>query len=199
VIYLHRAKNIAVNEEVIDDAVKELGIEREELEKVKTAEVGNIFNFGSQKTDEMDLYFTDEHGEQKSLFIGSYGIGVTRVMGVIAEKLSDDKGLVWPEAIAPAKVYLARLGSDGEVIKAADELYGRLTESGIGVLYDDREEARPGEKFADADLMGIPYRVVVSAKTVAADSYEVKHRTSDDAELLKVDELLAKLRTGGGR
>jgi prolyl-tRNA synthetase len=193
VIYLHREKNIAINEEVIDDAVQELGIERAELEKVKTAEVGNIFNFGSQKTDEMGLKFADAEGTPSSLYMGSYGIGVTRVMGVIAEKLSDERGLVWPEAIAPAKVYLARLGADTEVVAAADELYDQLTKSGIGVVYDDRDEVRPGEKFADADLMGIPYRLVISNKTVAADSYEVKRRTEAEAQNVNKTELFSIL------
>lgn len=193
VIYLHREKNIAVNEEVIDDAVKELGIKREELEKVKTAETGNIFNFGTQKTDEMGLKFTGQDGTEQSLYIGSYGIGITRVMGVIVEKFADERGIVWPEAVAPATVYLARLGAETEVVTAADALYDELTKQGIGVLYDDREEARPGEKFADADLMGIPYRVVVSAKTVASDSYEVKRRTSADTELVNQTQLIKLL------
>jgi prolyl-tRNA synthetase len=195
VIYLHREKNIAVNEEVIDEAVKELGISKDELEKIKSAETGNIFNFGSQKTDEMGLYYTDSEGKQQSLYIGSYGIGITRVMGVIAEKMSDDKGLVWPAAIAPAQVYLARLGTDEAVVKAADELYDRLTELSIGVLYDDREEARPGEKFADADLLGIPHRVVVSNKTVEANAYEFKRRTADATELLNQADLIQALQS----
>ena len=193
VIYLHREKNIAVNEEVIDDAVKELGINRDELEQVKTAEVGNIFNFGTSKTDEMGLKFTGQDGSQSPIHMGSYGIGITRVMGVIVEKLSDEKGIVWPEAVAPAKVYLARLGTETEVVKAADALYDRLTKAGIGVLYDDRDEVRPGEKFADADLMGIPYRIVISNKTLASNSYEVKRRTAAEAELMnqqQLDELL---------
>ncbi|HEY1063875.1 MAG TPA: aminoacyl--tRNA ligase-related protein [Candidatus Saccharimonadales bacterium] len=192
VIYLHREKNIAVNEEVIDDAVKELGISREELEKVKTAEVGNIFNFGSQKADEMGLQFTDKDGHLSSIYMGSYGIGITRVMGVIAEKFSDDKGLVWPEAIAPAKVYLAPIGDDEAVRTVSDELYGILTEAGIGVLYDDRDE-RPGAKFADADLLGIPLRVVVSSKTVANAEYEVKSRTAAEPEFLDKAALLKRL------
>ncbi len=193
VIYLHRAKNIAVNEEVIDEAVKDLGIAKDELEKIKTAETGNIFNFGVQKTDEMGLYYTDKEGKDQSLYIGSYGIGITRVMGVIAEKMSDEKGLVWPMSIAPAQVYLARLGSEADVVKVADELYTQLTEQGIGVLYDDRQDVRPGEKFADADLMGIPYRIVISAKTIAANVYEVKQRTSSDAELVSQSDLLQML------
>jgi len=190
VIFLHRGKNIAINEEVIDDAIKELGIERDELEQVKTAEVGNIFNFGSQKTDEMGLFYTGEDGEQHSLFIGSYGIGVTRVMGVIAEKLSDEKGLVWPENIAPAKVYLVAIGDAGSA--KADELYQELIDKGITVIYDDRDE-RPGQKFADSELMGIPYRVTISDRTIEAGKYEVTTRKSGEQNLLTPEELLAKL------
>lgn len=192
VIYLHRGKNIAVNEEVIDDAVKELGITRDELEKVKTAEVGNIFNFGTQKTDEMDLYFTNSNGEEQSLYIGSYGIGITRVMGVLAEKMSDDKGLVWPEDVAPFKVYLARLSTDEAVVRIADELYDQLSKSGIEVLYDDRD-ARAGEMFADADLLGIPNRIVISAKTVEAGKHELKSRLSEKTEVMSAEELVKKL------
>jgi prolyl-tRNA synthetase len=194
VIYLHREKNIAVNEEVIDDAVKELGINRDELEKVKTAETGNIFNFGTQKTDEMGLYFTDKDGEQKSLYIGSYGIGITRAMGVIVEKFADEKGLVWPEAIAPAQVYLAPLGTDEGVIKAADTLYKDLTDSGHAVLYDDRD-VRAGEKFADADLYGIPYRIVISTKTLGENKYEIKARQSDESHIINLEELRTMLST----
>ncbi|MCA9324858.1 prolyl-tRNA synthetase [Candidatus Saccharibacteria bacterium] len=193
IIYLHRAKNVAINEEVIDDAVKELGITRDELEKVKTAEVGNIFNFGTQKTDEMGLFYTDADGQQQSLHIGSYGIGITRVMGVIVEKYSDEKGIVWPEAVAPFRVYLARLGENDDVIKAADELYSHLTQAGVAVLYDDRNDARAGEKFADADLYGIPYRVVVSDKTVAAGKLEMKKRTSKEAQAVSAKELMKQL------
>ncbi len=191
-IYLHREKNVAVNEEVIEDAVQELGINRDELEQVKTAEVGNIFNFGKQKTDEMGLYFTNEAGEQASLYIGSYGIGVTRVMGVIAEKLSDEKGLVWPENVAPFKVYLAQLGTDDDVLAASKKLYEDLQTKGITVLWDDRD-ARPGEKFADADLYGIPYRVVISGKTIEAGNFELKKRTESDAQHLSYDELMKAL------
>jgi len=188
VIYLHRGKNVAINEEVIDDAVTELGIAREELEAVKTAEVGNIFNFGSQKTDDMGLRFTNQTGESSSVYMGSYGIGITRVMGVIAEKMSDDRGLVWPEHVAPFRVYLARLGVDEPVVTAADKLYDELTAAGVEVLYDDRD-ARPGEKFADADLLGIPHRVVVSAKTVEQGTFEYKKRTGQDTSMLAADEL----------
>lgn len=190
IIYLHRGKNIAINEEVLDDAIKELGVDRDELEAVKTAETGNIFNFGSQKTDEMGLYYTGDDGQEHSLYIGSYGIGITRAMGVIAEKLSDDKGLVWPEAIAPYKIYLISIGEQGAV--AADTFYDELTRQGVEVLYDDRDE-RPGTKFADAELMGIPYRVTVSDRLVAEEKYELTFRASGETRLLTRTELLDTL------
>ena len=193
VIYLHRGQNIAVNEEVIDDAVKELGIKREELEKVKTAETGNIFNFGTQKTDEMGLHFTDQDGKQASLWIGSYGIGISRAMGVIVEKMADDRGLVWPANIAPYTVYLARLGVEDNVVQAADKLYDELTAGGVEVYYDDRDE-RPGTKFADADLLGFPLRVVVSAKTEEQGKFEVKLRTESESALVDRAELESQLK-----
>ena len=191
VIYLHRGKNIAVNEEVIDEAVAELGIDRADLEKVKTAETGNIFNFGTQKTDEMGLYYTDNDGKRQSLYIGSYGIGITRVMGVVVEKFADEKGIVWPEAIAPFKVYLVRIGGE-EASRHADELYNELTAKGVEVLYDDRDE-RPGAKFADAELMGMPYRVTVSDRLIEVGQYEFTPRTGGETVLLTREELLDKL------
>ena len=189
-VYLHRGKNIAVNEEVIDDAVAELGIERSELENVKTAEVGHIFNFGTQKSEEMNLVFTGEDGKQHYAYMGSYGIGITRVMGVIVEKFADDKGLVWPENIAPAKVYLVQIGDKSKT--EADQLYAKLQAAGIETMYDDRD-ARPGEKFADAELLGIPYRVTVSDRLLADGKWELVSRTGDDQRLLTTDALLDTL------
>jgi prolyl-tRNA synthetase len=196
-IYLHRGKNIAINEEVLDDdSLQKLGVKRDELEEVKSSEVGNIFNFGTDKSEKLDLTFTDESGKRQFVHLGSYGIGISRIMGVIAEKLADDKGLVWPESVAPAKVYLARLGDAAGVVKAADELYGTLTQNGATVLYDDRD-LRAGEKFADADLLGIPYRVVISDKTVAAGNYELKARTADTAQPVDLAKLLKILGING--
>ena len=189
-IYLHRGKNIAVNEEVLDEAVKELGIDRSELERVKTAEVGNIFNFGRQKSEEMRLVFTDAEGVEQYAYMGSYGIGITRVMGVIVEKFADDKGLVWPENIAPAKVYLVQIGSQSR--SAADELYQKLQSAGVETIYDDRDE-RPGVKFADAELLGIPYRVTVSDRLLDDGKWEVSTRQTGEQRLLTADELLATL------
>ena len=187
-IYLHRGRNLAINEEVVDEAVRELGIDKSELERVKTAEVGNIFNFGTQKSEEMGLVFTGEDGRQHHAYMGSYGIGITRVMGVIVEKFADDKGLVWPEEIAPARVHLVQIGK--ESVAAADELYDTLQQAGISVLYDDRA-ARPGEKFADAELLGMPTRVTVSDRLLASGSYEVQDRATGTVRTLTLPQLLA--------
>jgi len=192
-IYLDREKKIAVNDEVLNDEVlAELGLERDKLEAVRAAEVGNIFTLKDKFSKPLNLTFTDENGEEKTVLMGCYGIGPSRLVGVITEVLADDKGLVWPESIAPAKVYLASLGDNNHVISEADRVYSELTSRGVAVLYDDRG-CRPGEKFADADLMGIPYRVVISDKTIAVSSYEVKQRTSDTAELMNQDQLFSLL------
>ena len=189
-IYLHRGRNLAINEEVVDEAVRELGIDKSELERVKTAEVGNIFNFGTQKSEEMGLVFTGEDGRQHHAYMGSYGIGITRVMGVIVEKFADDKGLVWPEEVAPARVHLVQIGK--ESVAAADELYDTLQQAGITVLYDDRA-ARPGEKFADAELLGMPTRVTVSDRLLEAGEWEVVDRRTGEQQRLTTSQLLATL------
>ena len=189
-IYLHRGRDLAINEEVVDEAVRELGIDKSELERVKTAEVGNIFNFGTQKSEEMGLVFTGEDGRQHHAYMGSYGIGITRVMGVIVEKFADDKGLVWPEEVAPARVHLVQIGK--ESVAAADELYDTLQQAGITVLYDDRA-ARPGEKFADAELLGMPTRITVSDRLLEAGEWEVVDRRTGEQQRLTTSQLLATL------
>ncbi len=191
ILYVHREKKIAVNEEVLDDAVKELGIEKSELEKVKSAEVGNIFNFGTEKSETMGIRFTDSDGTQKPIYLASYGIGVTRVMGVVVEKFSDDKGIVWPESVAPFKAYLVRIGGE-QAVAHADDLYKELTSKGIEVLYDDRDE-RPGAKFTDSELMGIPHRVTVSDRLIEAGQYEYTPRNTSETVQLTHSELVAKL------
>lgn len=190
-IYVHEAKKIAINEEVYtDEVLADLGVTRDELVEKKAIEVGNIFTLGTKFSDALDLAYTDQSGAQRKVFMGSYGIGPSRLMGVIAELFADEKGLVWPENIAPAKVYLVQIGR--ESVAAADTLYDELTSKGIEVIYDDRDE-RPGAKFADAELMGIPYRVTVSDRLLADEKFEFTARAAGETTLLTHDELLAKL------
>lgn len=192
IIYVHEAKNLAINEEVYNDEVlANLGISRDELVEKKAVEVGNIFTLGTKYSDALNLNFTDEDGVSKPVFMGSYGIGPSRLMGLIAEHFADDKGLVWPEQVAPAKFYLLQIG--GETSKnQADELYKNLTARGIEVIYDDRDE-RPGTKFADAELMGIPQRLTVSDRLMEQNKLELTERKSGQTTLLTVDELIAKI------
>lgn len=192
-IYVHAEKGIAINQEVYtEEVLAELGVTKDELEEKTAVEVGNIFTLGTRFSEPLGVTFTDEDGSLKPAFMGSYGIGPSRLMGLLAEHFADDKGLVWPEAVAPFKVYLARLGSDDTVVAAADELYNSLTDAGVTVLYDDSDK-RPGEKFADADLMGLPYRVVVSSRTVEGGAHELKARTAAETQMLSSDEIVKKL------
>ncbi|MBI5357338.1 prolyl-tRNA synthetase [Candidatus Saccharibacteria bacterium] len=192
-IYLSRSKKIAVNKEVLnDDVLKKLGLKRDELEEVKSAEVGNIFDFNVIKSKEMGFKYTDEAGKIQFVHLGSYGIGISRLMGVLVEKFADDKGIVWPEAVAPAKVYLISVGEDNKITDQANQIYKELKDSGVEVLFDDRSVG-PGQKFADAELIGIPLRVVVSEKSLEAGGLEYKKRTSNDTEIVSVKELLDRV------
>ena len=192
-IYIDKVRKIAVNKEIYNDEIlSNLGLNKDELVEERAVEVGNIFSLGSKYSDALDLYFTDDQGKQKSILMGCYGLGISRLMGLLAEHFADDKGLVWPEEVAPAKVYLVRLGDNPDVVKQADKLYECLTAADIQVLYDDRD-ARAGEKFVDADLLGIPHRVVISDKTASSDILEWKRRTTQVAEQISVEQLLKTL------
>jgi prolyl-tRNA synthetase len=192
-IYLDRNKKIAINKEVFtDEVIDDLGLKSEELEKVRAIEVGNIFSLGTKFSEPFELTVNDYEGESRTLIMGCYGIGISRLLGTIAELFSDDKGLVWPEIIAPAKVIVIRIGNTSEVIEAADKLYENIKSKNIEVIYDDRD-LRPGEKFSDADLLGIPSRVIVSDKTIESKKFEFKARTSDKIDFISESELITKL------
>jgi len=192
VTYIAKEKGVAINEEVLEQAdLAALGVEKDELVPTKTAEVGNIFNFGRQKGEEVGLFFKDEAGERTPVWMGSYGIGITRMMGVLVEKFADEKGIVWPQSVAPYQVHLVALNTDDqEIVDWADGIYTTLRAAGVSVLYDDRD-ARAGEKFADSDLMGMPYRVVCSKKGKADGRFEVVTRATGEIRSLTETELLA--------
>jgi prolyl-tRNA synthetase len=192
-IFVDKQQNIAVNKEVMtDEVLKDLGVKRAELVEETAVEVGNIFTLGYKFSEALDLKYTDSDGKEQLVYMGCYGIGPSRVMGLIAEHFADERGLVWPANVAPFQVYLINIGDDENVVKITTKLYNDLRTKGIEVLWDDRD-ARPGEKFADADLFGIPHRVVVSPKTVEQNSVEYKARTSDKTMFLTTAELLKKM------
>lgn len=156
------------------------------LQKAKAIEVGNIFPLGTKFSDAFDLNYKDSEGNEKKVVMGCYGIGVSRLMGTIVEVHNDDKGIVWPESVAPYAVYLVGLS------ETAEKVYEELEKAGVEVLYDDRD-ASAGQKFADADLLGIPVRLVVSQKT--SGKVEWKNRNSDETSHLSVEEVIKRLQT----
>lgn len=190
-IYLDENKGIAVNKEVLNDEVlSSLGLKREDLVEHKAIEVGNIFTYGKRYSEPLNLNFVDENGKSSPVFMGAYGIGLGRVMGTVVETLSDDKGIIWPEEIAPFKVHLLCLGEDAEVLKQAEDVYEKLLKNNIEVLFDDRAGLSAGEKFADADLLGMPYRAVVSARSMKENGIELKKRTEEKGKIVSIEELL---------
>ncbi len=183
-VYYNADKSVVLNKEVLDEEVMaDLGVKREDLQETTAAEVGNIFKLKFKYSEPLGLNYIDEENAQKTVYMGCYGIGVSRLMGVIAEKFADEKGLVWPETVAPFKYYLVGIGENG--IRTAEEFYtGRETE----IFFDDRN-LRPGEKFADSELMGLPYRIVISDKTLTEDAAELTNRQTGETRLIKLTEL----------
>ncbi|MSR85099.1 hypothetical protein EXS71_01515 [Candidatus Uhrbacteria bacterium] len=160
----------------------------------KGVEVGNIYDCGKKYSDAFNFDVSFEDGTQGRVLTGCYGIGVTRLVGAIVEASHDDRGMIWPKSVAPFHVHLISLGSkDAEVAKcvqsAAQELYESLSANGVEVLWDEREGVSAGEKFADADLIGVPLRLVVSEKTLKEDSVELKMRTGQEMRLVKIQDV----------
>ena len=190
-IFIHEQKRIAVNKEVMnEDVLNDLGVKREDLQERKAVEVGNIFSLGTKFSSALNLVYKDESGNTKPVIMGSYGIGPGRVMGTIAELKSDDRGLIWPRSIAPFDIHLVALFDEaGKVSKTCEDIYSKLCNSGVEVLYDDRM-ASAGEKFSDADLIGIPTRVLVSQKTSSNDSLEIKDRITGEVSIVTLSKYL---------
>lgn len=189
IIYVDEDKKIAVNKEVFsDDVLFSLGLKKDGLIEKKAIEVGNIFTLGTKFSQPFDLKYKDEKGEDQLVFMGSYGAGVSRLMGTVVEVFHDEKGIVWPESVAPFKVHLLSLGEDAE----AEKICKSLLEKGVEVLFDDRDVSA-GEKFADSDLIGIPTRVVVSKKSLAAGGVEVKKRSEEKSEIISTEEFIKSL------
>lgn len=195
VIFVDEKKGFAVNKEVYrDDVLGKLGLKPEDLVEKKAIEVGNIFTLGTRFSDALDLVFLDEKGEKKSVKMGSYGIGIGRLMGTIVEVLGTEKSMVWPEIVSPFKVHLIDLSQGDQNIKSkVDEFYDLLKQNNIEVLLDDRE-ARAGEKFADADLMGIPHRIVISKKTEEAEVVEYTNRLTNETLSKTKQEIIDSLK-----
>ncbi|MFZ3031712.1 MAG: aminoacyl--tRNA ligase-related protein [Candidatus Moraniibacteriota bacterium] len=186
-ISVDEASGQALNREVLNDEVlTDLGLKRENLVEKKSIEVGNIFSLGTKFSEPLGLTYKDEAGNAVPVVMGCYGIGPARVMGTIAEVLSDEAGLVWPESVAPFQVHLLSLGAD----EKASEIYEALTTASIEVLYDDRDIAA-GAKFSESDLLGMPYRVVIGKRSLESSKAEVKKRTETEVTEVAFEELVS--------
>ncbi|MBI2627517.1 prolyl-tRNA synthetase [Candidatus Nomurabacteria bacterium] len=201
-IYVDEESGIALNKEVLSDEVlSQLNLKKNKLSEYKSIEVGNIFDLKTKYSEPFDLAYTDAKGAKHTVLMGCYGIGLSRLLGAIVEVLSDDKGIIWPESIAPFAVHLLALGEDENVLKEANKIYESLQKNNIEVLFDDRGNISAGEKFADADLLGIPYRVVVSERSLkdlpagAGSGVEIKKRNEKRGKVVSLEELLKMLKS----
>ncbi|MGD0328132.1 MAG: aminoacyl--tRNA ligase-related protein [Minisyncoccia bacterium] len=193
IIYVDEEKRVAVNKEIYDDqgVYATTGINKARLKEAKAIEVGNIFTLGTRFSEALGLLYKDAEGKAVPVFMGSYGIGPARLMGTIVELMANEKGLVWPESVAPFAFHLVSLGkSDDEISGTADKLYDELTKKGIEVLYDDRDMSA-GQKFVESDLIGIPRRIIVGRDAVTTNIFEVVNRATGEVAKVPRAELFA--------
>jgi len=195
-IYLCQKCKLAINKEIIKEEKYQCHeCKSKKLEIKKAIEVGNIFKLKDKFSKPFHLTFVDKDGKEKIVFMGCYGIGLGRLMGAIIEVHHDEKGIVWPKEVAPFQVHLIQIDpspkfSEGQrVKKTTEKLYQDLQKAGIEVLYDDRKDKTAGEKFADCDLIGIPWRIVISERTLKRNSVEVKERKKKETKLVKITRL----------
>ncbi len=200
VIYICNKCKLAVNKEIKNETAKCPDCGSKDFKEEKAIEIGNIFKLVTKYSTPFELKYKDEKGKENEVMMGCYGIGLGRLMGAIVEIFHDDKGMIWPEEVAPFKAHLINLGKSDKTKKFADKVYDSLSseafgeggqKSGIEILYDDREDVSAGEKFADADLIGLPYRLVVSEKT--GENIEIKKRSEDGVKLVGEKELIKLL------
>jgi len=188
-IYICDKCRIAINQELIENQKECPQCGNANLRKEKAIEVGNIFKLGERFSKPFNFYFSDESGKKHNVIMGCYGIGPSRIMGTIVEVHNDKNGIIWPKEISPFQIHLLRLGDNNKVENISNEIYEKLEKNNLEILYDDRKDKSAGEKFNEADLIGIPIRLVISEKTIAQNSVEIKNRNSDKTELIKIDNL----------
>lgn len=193
IIYLDEEKKIAVNKEIYSPRIlKELELREKKLKKLRAIEVGNIFKLGTRYSKALNLTYINKKGEEKLVVMGSYGIGIGRLMGTVVELFSDEKGIIWPLSISPYLVHLIVLkGGDKKLFERSEKIYNTLTQLKVEVLYDDREKS-PGEKLKDADLIGLPIRLIISDKT--GEKIEWKERNKENTILLTPDEVIKRIK-----
>lgn len=199
-IYYCDECDFAKNKEIFDGKVDEIcpNCKKGKIIEAKSIEVGNTFPLGTKYSQSQKVLFTDKTGASQNIWFASYGIGPTRIMGTLAEVYHDERGLIWPKSVTPYEAYLIGIQNskvktqnyNSKVKNLTEEAYERLEKAGVGILFDDRDVS-PGEKFANADLLGLPYRLVISEKS--GDKIELKKRDSQETELLSLEEVISKI------
>jgi len=189
IIYICNKCKLAINKEIKAENSVCPKCKGTDFEEKKAVEVGNIFKLGTKYSLPFDLKFKDKDGSEKPVIMGCFGIGLGRLMGAIVETSHDEKGIIWPKAVAPFLVHLIGVEDNKKIKSSAEKIYNVLQKEKIQVLYDDRQAKSAGEKFAEADLIGIPYRIVVSEKTLKTDSVEVKERGKNQIKLVKINKV----------
>ena len=201
IIYICQNCGVAINKEIKVENPVCPKCKSSDFDEKKGIEVGNIFKLGTKYSDPFNLKFTDKDAVDKPVLMGCYGIGLGRLLGTIVEASHDERGIVWPKSVAPFLVHLIAIGEkslpagrQAKVAKAAQKLYQDLKKENITVLYDDRQQKNPGEKFAESDLLGIPYRIVISERTLKENSVELKERAKEKAKLVKLKDLIKNVK-----
>ncbi len=192
-VYIHRVSGMAINEEVYNaETLIKLNAKETDFEKKKTAEVGNIFTFGTDKCQQLGLMYTNNKGERAPVYLGSYGIGVTRLLGVLVEIFATEHAMIWPQAVSPFNLHIITLAksSDDNAYLASQELYDILIKAGTEVLWDDRLDAQAGEKFADADLLGMPIRLTISERSLKSGGFELTDRVSGSVDIVSKEQII---------
>ncbi len=190
IIFICNKCGLAINKEIKDETPECPECKGTDFREEKAVETGNIFKLGTKYSAPFELTVKNEKGENMPIIMGCYGIGLQRLMGTVVELCNDASGIIWPESVAPFKVHLISLGKNEE----AQKIYNDLEKNNIEVLFDDREDTSAGGKFADADLIGIPWRVVVSEKSLAGGGVEVKKRNEKESEIIKIEKILKKIK-----
>ncbi len=192
-IFLCRLCGFARNKEIAEfkDKSRCPSCQSGVLEKIKTIEVGNIFKLGTKYSEAINFFYKDKNGASQPVIMASYGIGISRLLGTIVEVWNDEKGIIWPKSVAPFLVHLVLIGEPREDLrKFGERVYNKLQRAGVEVLYDDREDISAGEKLVEADLIGLPYRLLVSEKTLVQNKVEVKERGQKQERLFAIEEAI---------
>ena len=188
-IYICSKCRMAINKELVKGKAKCWQCGKVLSKGDKAIEIANIFKLKDKYTKAFDFRFTDKNGQKKLVVMGCYGMGPSRLMGAIVEIFHDQKGIIWPQSVTPFKFHLIQIGENQKVNKTAQGIYRSLQKARQEVIYDDRQGKTPGERFADCDLIGAPYRIVVSEKSLEKDSFELKKRGKEGVKLIKVGGL----------